>query len=297
MSPRPYPWEKSFTERVAWHWSKKTGYPSDADIEQWSRHANILLQQAEVMLWKDWSLRFIPRNGLEEFQRVNRTCERLGMRNIVYTSPTYFLTGTGLESKAMNNFDNFAITGFSPGDGRGLNWPIFLSEITKVMKEYQPDGLYFDGIYDNIVRTYLISRKTRELVGDIGIMEYHATGSPPGNGVYLPQIDTYFTFILRGEGSQGQYTDPDYLRYFVSTYNISNSIGVLCNNNDYPLDKKFMSTLLDNNIRVHYIAGGSEDPRRQGMERYYWPALKPELVKRVEGQQEARQAAFLKARR
>lgn len=294
--PRPYPWEDSLKERVAWHWSMKTGYPSDAEIEQWSKHANILLQQSEVMLWKDWSLRFIPRNGLAEFRRVNETCERVGMRNIVYTSPFYFLTGTGLESKAMNSFDNFAVTGFSPGDGRGLNWPIFLSEITKVIKEYQPDGLYFDGIYSNIVRTYLISRKARELVGDKGILEFHATGSPPGGGVYLPQIDTYFTFILRGEGCQEAYADPDYLRYFVSTHNISNSIGVLCNNNDYPLDEQFVNVLLDNNIRLHYLLGGPEDPRTQGMEKYYWPALTPQLAQRVEAKQETRQAAFLKAR-
>lgn len=295
--PRPYPWAQSLRERVAWHWSMQTGYPADEDIEAWSRHANILLQQSEVMLWKDWSLRFIPRLGIEEFERVNRTCERFGMRNIVYTSPYYFLTGTGLEDRAMNSFDNFAVTGFSPGDGRGLNWPIFLAEITKVMREYRPDGLYFDGIYDNVVRTYLITRKARELVGDEGILEYHATGSPPGGGVYLPQIDTWFTFMLRGEGAQSSYTDPDYLRYFVSTDNISNSIGVLCNNNDYPLDEAFVNTLLDLNIRLHYLPAGPNDQRLAGMKRYYWPALKPDLQARVEAQREARQAAFLAARR
>jgi hypothetical protein len=296
--PRPYPWTESLTESVAWHWSMETGYPTDAQIEQWSKRASILLQQAEVMLWKDWSLRFIPRTGLAEFQRVNRTCERVGMRNIVYTSPCFFLQGTGLEAKAMNSFDNFAVTGFSPGDDRGLNWPIFLSEITKVVKEYQPDGLYFDGIYGNLVRTYLLSRKARELVGDRGLLEYHATVTPPGGGgVYLPQIDTYYTFILRGEGAQSAYTDPDYLRYFVSTYNISNSIGVLCNNNDYPLGEEYVNTLLDNNIRLHYLLGGPDDQRTQGMEKYYWPALKPDLQRRVEAQRETRQAEFLAARR
>jgi hypothetical protein len=289
--PREYPWEASFRDRVCWHWSTKTGYPPDADIEQWSRYGNILLQQSEVMLWKDWSLRFIPRDGLAEFQRVNATCERLGMRNIVYTSPFYFLTGTGLESRAMNSFDNFAVTGFSPGDEHGLNWPIFVEEIRKVMRDYKPDGLYFDGIYGNVVRTYLLSRKAREIVGDDGILEYHATGSPPGGGVYLPQIDTYYSFILRGEGCQPLYTDPDYLRYFVSTYNVSNSIGVLCNNNDYPLDERFVNTLLDDNIRLHYLLGGPEDQRTQGMERYYWPALNDGLRERVARASEARQAA------
>jgi hypothetical protein len=288
--PRPYDWEAASKERVVWHWSMETGYPTDAEIEAWSPYGNILLQQAEVMLWKDWSLRFIPRQGLAEFQRVNRTCERFGMRNIVYTSPFYFLTGTGLEAKAMNNFDHFAESGFSPGDERGLNWPIFLDQITTVMRDYQPDGLYFDGIYGNIVRTYLISRKAREVVGDRGILEYHATGSPPGAGCYLPQIDTYYTFILRGEGCPERYADPDYLRYFVSTYNISNAIGVLCNNNDYKLDDTFLNTLLNNNIRLHVIPGWLQDYRKEALARLYWPALNAALPARVEAGAMRRQA-------
>jgi len=288
--PREYPWEASLRDRVCWHWSMATGYPTDEQIERWSRSGNILLQQSEVMLWKDWSLRFIPRNGVDEFERVNQTCERLGMRNIVYTSPYYFLTGTGLEDKAMNSFDNFAVTGFSPGDGRGLNWPIFVQEIAKVMREYKPDGLYFDGIYDNVVRTYIVSRRAREIVGDGGLLEFHATGSPPGGGVYLPQIDTYYDYILRGEGVQAEYTNPDYLRYFVSTYNISNSIGVLCNNNDYPLDEGFVGSLLDRNIRLHYLLGGRRDPRTRAMRESYWPALDGRLRARVERAAARRQA-------
>jgi hypothetical protein len=280
--PRPYDWEASFRDRVVWHWSHETGYPTDAEIEEWSHYGNMLLQQAEVMLWKDWSLRFIPRNGIEEFRRVNDTCRKYGMRNYVYTSPFYFLTGTGLEDKAMNSFEHFAETGFSPGDDRGLNWPIFLGEITKVMREYKPQGLYFDGIYGNVVRTYLIARKAREVAGDGGILEYHATWSPPGGGVYLPQIDTYFNFVLRGEGAQGFYQNDDYLRYFVSTYNISNSIGVLCNNNDYKLDEAFIAKLLDDNIRLHFCVGWQNDYRKSVFEDLYWPALKPTLMARVE---------------
>ncbi len=289
--PRPYDWDASCRDRVVWHWSRETGYPSDAQIEEWSKYGNLLLQQAEVMLWKDWMLRFEPRNGLEEFERVNRTCERLGMRNYVYTSPHYFLTGTGGEGRAINSFEGF--TGWVPGDGRGLNWPVFLAEIRKVMHEYKPDGLYFDGIYGNIVRTYLISRKAREVVGDDGILEYHATWSPPGGGVYLPQIDTYYTFILRGEGCPEMYEDPDYLRYFVSTHNISNSIGVLCNNNDYQLTEEFIGRLLDNNIRLHLIPGWLGDYRKEALETHYWPVLTDSLRPRVDAACARRQEAAL----
>lgn len=293
--PKPFDWEASFHERVVWHWSTQTGYPSDAEIEEWSRYGNLLLQQAEVMLWKDWMLRFEPRFGLEEFQRVNRTCEKYGMRNYVYTSPYYFLAGTGGEGRAINSFENFQ--GWVPGDGRGINWPLFLAEITKVMREYKPDGLYFDGIYDNVVRTYLISRKAREVVGEDGLLEYHATWSPPGGDVYLPQIDAYYTFILRGEGAQDRYEDPDYLRYFVSTYNISNSIGVLCNNNDYRLTEEYIARLLDNNIRLHLIPGWLRDYRKEAMEKHYWPVLDNSLKARVEAAATVRTEAAREARR
>jgi len=292
--PKPFDWEASFNDRVVWHWSRQTGYPSDANIDDWSKHANILLQQAEVMLWKDWGLRFIPRNGIDEFERVNTTCEKNGMRNIVYTSPYYFLASTEYEGEVMNTFEDFK--GFHRGDGRGLNWPIFLEEIRKVVREYKPDGLYFDGIYDNVVRTYLISRKAREVVGDEGILEYHATGSPPGGGVYVPQIDAYFNFILRGEGRQQSYESDDYLRYFVSTYNISNAIGVLCNNNNYPLTEEFLNGLLDKNIRLHLIPGWLSDERGPALDAHYWPALTDSLKERVAKASTQRQEAGKAAR-
>lgn len=290
--PRPYRWEQSLRDRVVWHHDRilggflnETGYPTDAEIEKWSRFGNLLLQQSEVMLWKDWSLRFIPRDGVAEFQRVVDTCRRFGMRNYVYTSPFYFLPGTGLEDKAMNTFDNFK--GFSPGDGRGLNWPLFVEEIRRVMREYRPSGLYFDGIYNNVVRTYIVARKGREAVGDDGILEYHATldagpcqHTPPGGGLFLPQIDAYFDFILRGEGQHAEYKKHEFLRYTVSTYNLSNSIGVLCDNYDYKLDAAFVDRLLDYNIRLHGKSWVSDDQQRL-MEEHYFPKLNNSLQSRM----------------
>jgi len=291
--PRPYRWEQSIRDRVVWHhdrilsgYLKETGYPADSEIEAWSRIGNLLLQQSEVMLWKDWSLRFIPRDGVAEFERVVQTCRRFGMRNYVYTSPFYFLTGTGLEDKAMNTFDNFK--GFSPGDGRGLNWPLFVEEIRRVMREYRPGGLYFDGIYNNIVRTYIVSRKAREAVGDDGILEFHATMgegpcecAPPGGGMFLPQIDTYFDFVLRGEGEHDRYKKHEFLRYTVSTYNLSNSIGVLCDNYDYKLDTPFVEQLLHYNIRIHGKSWANDEQQRL-MREYYFPRLNGSLQSRVE---------------
>lgn len=295
--PKPFDWQASCRDRVVWHWSRKTGYPSDKQIEKWSQYGNVLLQQSEMMLWKDWALRFVPRQGPAEFERVNRTCERFGMRNIVYTSPYYFLSGTGKENRAVNSFDNFAVTGFGPDDSRGLNWPIFLAEIRRVMRDYKPDGLYFDGIYSSVVRTYLLARKARGVVGDQGLLEYHATISPPGGGVYLPQIDTYFNFILRGENSQKTYRNEKYLRYFVSTHNISNAIGVLCNNNAFRLNEDFIAGLLDANIRLHWMPSWLSDYRQEAMNTLYWPALNDSLRLRVDTASAVRQVRLAALRK
>lgn len=282
--PKPYPWDQSLRDRVVWHWSKESGYPSDSQIEDWRRYGNILLQQSEVMLWKDWMLRFIPRNGIEEFERVVRTCRRFGMRNIVYTSPFYFLAGTDMEDKAINSHDQTYVEPFTP-TGLGQNWPLFLSEIRRVMREYRPSGLYFDGMYNNIVRTYLLARKAREVVGDSGLLEFHATSNqgpspcaPPGGGMNLPQIDAYFDFLLRGEGQHADYANPSFLRYSVSTWNISNTIGVLCNNYNHKFDAAFIGKLLDNNIRLHFLVlEWANDERKDLMEKHYWPKLNDSL--------------------
>ncbi|NQU11671.1 hypothetical protein HQ590_12830, partial [bacterium] len=285
--PKPFPWASSLRDRVVWHWSKENGYPTDAEIEAWSRCGNILLQQSEVMLWKDWNFRFVPRNGAAEFERVVNTCRRFGMRNMVYTSPFYFLPGTGREGQAMNSFEDFH--GFSPGDGRGLNWPGFVREIRRVRRDYRPAGLYFDGIYNNVVRTYLVARHAREIVGDDGLLEYHATlnqghcqHTPPGGGLFLPQIDAYFNFVLRGEGQHVDYANDDFLRYSVSNYNLGNAIGVLCNNYNHRFDAPFLERLLDCNVRLHLLTTWMDDERKELLEQHYWPNLNESLRARIE---------------
>jgi len=280
--PKPYDWERSFTDNVVWHWSNTLGYPPDSDLRSWQPHGNIVLLQSEVMLWKDWNLDFVPRLGAAEFARVRKTLHDLGMRFIVYTSPYYFLKGTSLENRALNSFEGF--TGWPPGDGSGSNMELFMAAITRVMRDYQPDGLYFDGQYTgDPAALYALARRARELLGEDGILEWHSTGALGPANCYLPQADAYVDFILRGEGQGGRYEDMDYLRFFVSGYNINNCLGVLCNNGPEVPSPELTEPLLSVNGRYHTIAGWTLNPQiMQVLNEQYRPRLNPTLRETVD---------------
>ena len=288
--PKPYPWEKSLRDNVVWHWSRELGYPPDDTLRSWQPHGNIVLLQAEVMLWKNWNLDFVPRLGAAEFARVRKTLHELGMRFIVYTSPYYFLRGTALEPRALNSFEDFK--GWPPGTPTGENMGLFMPAIRRVMEQHKPDGLYFDGQYiGNPAALYALARQSRQLVGEEGILEWHSTGALVGGKCYLPQADAYVDFILRGEGRESMYRDADYLRFFVSGYNISNSIGVLCNNNAGGITSELARDVLAVNGRFHTLASWTGRPDfMKVVTEEYRPRLTMELRASVDRGVDVRQA-------
>ncbi|MBT3287896.1 MAG: hypothetical protein HN380_11170 [Victivallales bacterium] len=289
--PKPYDWERSFAEKVVWHWTRGDAYPSDDALTDWSKHGNVVLLQSEVKLWKDWNLAFEPRKGPEEFARVRETVHRLGMRFIVYTSPYYFLKGTSLESRAFNSFEGFKH--WPPGTSSGENMGLFLAAIRKVMKEHKPDGLYFDGQYTgNPAALYALAREAREIVGEKGILEWHSTGALGSGGCYLPQADAYVDIILRGEGKGADYGDFDYLRFFVSGYNINNCIGVLCNNGPEAADPELSKQVLAANARYHMLVSRLRNKEVAAtMGEHYLPRLKDGLRQEVDAGVARRQQA------
>ncbi|MCX5757858.1 MAG: hypothetical protein NTU83_05015, partial [Candidatus Hydrogenedentes bacterium] len=298
--PKPYNWERSFKDNVVWHWSDKNGYPPDSDLIAWAKEGNIVLLQSEVMLWKDWNLAFEPRLGAAEFERVRNTIHGHGMRFIVYTSPYYFLKDTPLESKARNSFDNFSFTGFPAGWPYGVNIDLFMTEIGKVIANYKPDGLYFDGQYtENAPALYALARRARALLGDSGILEWHSTFALGDGMCFLPQADAYVDFILRGEGRDTAYGKDDYLRYFVSCYNASNSVGVLCNNGPKPT-AELVDRILGVNCRMHTIASWLADAATMDVvHNHYAARLTPALREQVDKGCDERQTQIgerLKAR-
>lgn len=288
--PKPYDWERQLKDNVVWHWSNQLAYPPDDELRSWSQYGNIVLLQSELLLWKDWNMAFVPRLGVEEFERVRKTIHDAGMRFIVYTSPYYFLKNTALESHVVNTFEGFK--GWPPGTPTGENMGLFLPEIRKVMSEYKPDGLYFDGQYvHNPAALYALARESRNIVGDGGILEWHSTMALGSGCCYLPQADAYVDFILRGEGNQSAYGSFDYLRFFVSGYNISNSIGVLCNNGPEGVTPQLADDVIKVNGRFHTIVSWLDKPEiMKALHENYTAKLTPELRGVVEKDIDARQA-------
>lgn len=288
--PKPYDWERALDGQVVWHWSRETSYPPDATLKSWADQGNIVLLQAEMMLWKDWNLEFIPRLGEAEFARVRDTLHEAGMRFMVYTSPFYFLKGTSLESRAINTFEGFE--GWPPGTASGENMGLFLAEIRRVMAEYMPDGLYYDGQYtENPAALYALARESRRIVGENGLLEWHSTAALGAKQCYLPQADAYVDFILRGESNEIAYADFDYLRYFVSGYNIHNAIGVLCNNGPEGVTPKLARDVLRANARFHTLVGWLDKPEMMALLREdYLARLTPAFLAEVDGQIDARQS-------
>ena len=280
--PRAYRWKDSLEQRLIWQgsWAKpELAVPGDEKIAKWFAYGNILWLQSEKMLYKTWyHTDFFPQLP-EEFARVIETTHRLGRRVIAYASPFYFVKGIDRGPSA-----------------NGTNVGAYLEEVADFLRRYPTlDGIYFDGVYPGSVEnTYRVCRATRALLGDEKILEIHCTGNAPGGRCYNPAADTYADFILRGEGEG--FIGEEWLRYFVSGYNISNAIGVVCNNCGYwiPTERQVKMTLRTN-CRLAYMPfdpdewpdGGKvrivnlppeevERRHRAAMSQWYWPRLNDE---------------------
>jgi hypothetical protein len=284
--PKPYDWDRSLHQQVIWHWSDKLAYPPDDDLRSWKPYGNMILLQSEVLLWKDWNLDFVPRLGVDEFVRVRKTIHGMDMPFIVYTSPFFFLKGTSQENQAVNDKP-----GVCPGAiVNGENMPLFLDAITRVMRDLKPDGLYFDGQYmENPAGLYALARHSRKIIGEEGILEWHSTTELGGGGslMYMPHADAYTDIQLRGEGQDARYADFDYLRFFVSGYNVNNCIGVLCNNSGKMMSHALLESLLQANARLHTLIGNPA--MCEFILKEYRPRLTPDLHKQVDQWAEDRQ--------
>jgi hypothetical protein len=153
---------------------------------------------AHPMPWA--SARHVPDDPVT-FARQRDLAQSLGMKFIPYLSPYY------------------------------SNAPDLLAEMERVLTEYRVDGLYFDGWVghrDDFRGAYDIIRRARALLGD-RILYLHCSSEPYQKPeVYCPFAYAYTDFILSGEAGRGALAQDEFLRYVVSQYQISNSVGVWC---------------------------------------------------------------------
>ena len=218
--PRPLDQEK-FYQSIAHEGGSEVPYPSNDIIRSAASHCQIFtIHDSWTVDAPEWAEN--PPPGLgggnythpkpwetdhhvpadpDEFARVQNEVRRLGMKFVVYFSP-YFSSA-----------------------------PDLFGEMKRVLDEYQVDGLYFDGWYgkrDDFRAGYYLMRRARAILGD-RILYLHSSNEPFGTcRVYLPFVYAYADFLLSGEDGRYGLELEEFLRYTVSQYQISNSVGMWC---------------------------------------------------------------------
>lgn len=231
--PKAFDWDQSVNLRVIVHGSSddRYMYPSDLTIHRMKEAlgATVLYLHNEVG-WEHWQLSLVPRNR-PEYQRVMQTAREKGLKTIVYASPHFFLKGTAQEATADKDEHK------GHGTFTGHNAGEYLAQATRIVREFETDGLYFDEIYSNpkaLATQYWLTRMSRRLVGD-GPLFFHSTTDVLGDGhagLTCPPLNAYFDVVYKGEGEWTRF-EPGYTRYILGQHNTSNSIGVQITDDRY----------------------------------------------------------------
>lgn len=209
--------EEKYYQSISHEGSLEEPYPSDETIRSAARHCQIFTVHeawaADAPEWaenppganythpKPWETdRPVPADP-DEFTRVRDEVHRLKMKLVVYLSPFY------------------------------CNAPDIFAEMERVLKEYGVDGLYFDGWCghrEDFRAGYHLMRRARAILGD-RLLYLHSSTEPFGAcRVYLPFVYAYADFVLSGEAGRFGLGLEDFLRYTVSGYQISNTVGMWC---------------------------------------------------------------------
>ena len=252
--PRAFDFKKSVSDRIVHHFiSGKDAngfwsfYPQDEMMDKYVKYGNILVLHTWQKGFKDgkvksreelyreeagWAVsRYIP---IEErkLRRVVYKAHGLGMKVIPYMSPIFF-PGEVIE---------------------------FLDEMERIVGEYNFDGVYFDGVANDIWRAYTIMKNARRRLGN-RILYVHIPSpiigkSYPSHYIYCPFIDAYADYILRMEHIFNFDEAKGDIPYLLGGYGISNSIAFVCNY-DYPpeVTKRLIPLALENNFRIPYWVG------------------------------------------
>ena len=185
-------------------------YPQNHEIEEYSRHGNILVthwwqkgrltKAGKVIQNRDdwikdsyWTNFHHEAIDEKDLKRVIEKAHKEKMKILPYLSIVRF-----------------------PGEPEE-----FVRETVSLIEKYSFDGAYLDGI-SNILRGYTIIRGLRKALGR-KILYVHnpiVIGDMKGHYIYCPFIDTYADYILRAEhvAAKGDIPrfDWKYLRYILS---------------------------------------------------------------------------------
>ncbi len=107
--------------------------------------------------------------------------------------------------------------------------PDIESEMSRVLDEYGVDGLYLDGVANDLASLDHVVRRARQILGPRRILYLNATNQPFGTPrVYAPFVDAQCDFVLRGDSGRGGLARDAFLRFAVSGRGISNAEGLWC---------------------------------------------------------------------
>ena len=263
--PRKFNHAQSVEERIchnflapfAWQYP----YPADETIEELAKYTNILVLHNEIWQGK-YTRAGKPVNTPEEHQqdacyccfdyvpvdeqelkRVINKARSLGMKIIPFTSPYYSL--------ARDND--------------------FLDKMAKMVDKYGMDGVYFDCVSNDMADAYQMVKSARRMLKD-KILYVHLYHDPlMSRHLFCPFIDAYADYTLRAEDLES-FSD-DFLRYIISGYNVSNSIGYICYNACSP---DFMAKLIDKALQVkaRFHLGWPEGDIEKLLKKEYFPKLR-----------------------
>jgi hypothetical protein len=251
---------------------------------------DIFALTGDVNLWGDstpencWHTRYEPQNNSVHQPHwdffEDSTLHNAHSRNkevVFYTSPSQYYRG----SHYYNGSPYYAgdpnlplvlyyppppppTPDWPPGNPEGENLFAFLAAVDSMVNRTSPagdmaDGLYMDGLYfNNIPQAYRLLRNVRYLLDSHKPNRKIILHSAPlpGGDAYLPQTDAYADFVYRGEGGYrfhpGCYWDAKYGRYFIGTYNTSNSVGIFLWECAYGTIPPYTKDLVENKILKEY---------------------------------------------
>ncbi len=207
--PRPYDFETAFGKRLV----NVTGLISDEHIRFYNRWCNVLMHFDASRLYDKCRDPVEGRGPYvfldpESMHHSVQTCHDLGIQVICYSNT----------------------------EGEGNLWygddvDAYFAHLQAVTEEYDLDGWYFDGVFvrDGWSVAYSFMRRMREMVGPDGLIYNHCTLNPPltRDDLYMPFIDAYATWLLRGEGQGIAGVNAPYMRYVINSNHISNAIPTL----------------------------------------------------------------------
>jgi len=207
--PRPYDWKTAFEKRIV----NVMGLLSDDAIRFYRKYCSVLMLFDAHRLY-DECRKPKPGRGPYTFldpagmRRTVKTAHELGMQVITYCNTTG-------EMELWYGDDT----------DRAFQY------LASVTRDYGIDGWYFDGVFPGAgwSKAYTWMRRVRDLVGPDGVLYTHCTLNPPltRDDFYLPFIDAYNDFLLRGEGQAIKGVNDPYMRYIIASYRISNAIPTL----------------------------------------------------------------------